>query len=196
MKLFLSIWKHFLYFPALYEESSVEWPSLHCVLYESTACLQSSSPNLSPRSRAKCSSAMPDQSKSERERVVGLGCAGKQGWGVSGGRQRVCCSSLTHLHAADFHCLPTQLTITKRLCTLAAAQRSYTYCAPLSKKTCLTSLGVLPKRATVCGSRPILALPSRFVYPSLSLSVFHPPSLTSHTPSFSLILLLKHAYSS
>lgn len=34
---------------------------------------------------------------------------------------------LTYRHAADFHCLPTLLTISKRLCTLAGAQHSYTY---------------------------------------------------------------------
>lgn len=53
---------------------------------------------------------------------------------------------LTYLHAADFYCLPTLLTITKSLCTLAVAQHSYTYCGLLSKETCTTSTGVLPKR--------------------------------------------------
>lgn len=72
------------------------------------------------------------------------GGTGLVGW--VGVQQCVYCSSLTCLHTADFHCLPTLLTITERLCTLAAAQHSYTYCGPLSKETCTTSLGVLPKR--------------------------------------------------
>lgn len=119
-----------------YEESLAVCSLQHFVLYESTACLWSSSSNLRARSRAKCPCAVPDLS--ERE-------GGRKGWAV-GGQQWVYCSSLTYLHAADFHCLPTLLTITERLCTLAAAQHSYTYCGPLSKETCTTSPGVLPKR--------------------------------------------------
>lgn len=46
---------------AFYEES----PSKHFVLYESTACLWSSSPNRRARSWAKCLSAAPDLSERE-----------------------------------------------------------------------------------------------------------------------------------
>lgn len=87
---------------------------------------------------------------------------------------------LTYLHAADFHCLPTLLTISKRLCTLAAAQQCYTYCGPLSKEICTTRPGVLPKgpqsllqdlswhRSTIWALPPHLC-------PHLSLSPSQPP---------------------
>lgn len=106
-----------------------------------------------------------------------------------GGEQAV---RLTYLHAADFHCLPTPLTITKRLCTLAAAQCSYTYCGPLSKETCTTSPGVLPERpqflledlSLLCST--IKSTPSWFVSPSYSVSpffLFPPSALSSHSPN-------------
>lgn len=151
--------------------------------FESTACLWSSSPK--PKSQEL------GQDLTERERGGG---SSPFGVGVVGYIQCVYCSSLTYLHAADFHCLPTLLTITKRLCTLAAAQHSYTYCGPLSKETCTTSPGVLPKRpqpqfllwdlSQHCSTIWALSTPSCFVSPSLTPSPsLSPASLHSHSLS-------------
>lgn len=95
-------------------------------------------------------------------------CTARSVW--EGGREGWACSSLTYLHASDFHCLPTLLTITKRLCTLAAAQHSYTYCGPLSKETCTTSPGVLPKGHSFC------------------FKTYQAPQHSEHSPLLSLYL--------
>lgn len=55
-------------------------------------------------------------------------------------------------------CLPTLLTISEGLCTLAGAQRSSTHGGLLSKESCSPNSGVLPKgpqpRSAAKGQRP------------------------------------------
>lgn len=92
---------------------------------------------------------------------------------------------LTYLHAADFYCLPTLLTITKSLCTLAVAQHSYTYCGLLSKETCTTSAGVLPKR-------PELQFPQRRPIPGYDCSAVNTLLPLSQFLCFSMHTLLFH----
>lgn len=138
------------------------------IWYESTACLWSSA--LKPETW--------ELSQVSQGNASSLWEVGREGWGGTA----VC---LTYLHAADFHCLPTLLTITKGLCTLAAAQHSYTYCGPLSKETCTTSSGIPPKRP-----QPQFVLQDQHCSPIWAL----PPDLCPHglrpPPPHSVFLLL------
>lgn len=90
------------------------------------------------------------------------------------------CTSLTYLHAAaDFYCLPTLLTITKTLCTLAADQHCYTY----QRRPALRALESFQWGHSQFSSlRPISVLRH---YPSTSSSLVS----RSHSLSFFNLLL-------
>lgn len=119
-----------------------------------------------------------------RGRACGrVGCGRAQVWW---GQRFVWCSSLTYLYSAGSRCLSTLLTITRGLCDLAAAQSSYTYSGPLSKKTCTTSPGVLPKRLQRQSGLQEGDLSALFCVPcrapsSAAHTCFHPSHCSAHT---------------